>query len=81
MPTLLFKNGYRYYFFSHEGNEPPHIHVDKNEGSAKFWLKPNDLAANFNFSMKQIREAKAVIEAHQLEFLGVWNGYFSTQRR
>ena len=38
MPTVLRWNGYRFYFFSNEGFEPPHIHVDKGEFSAKFWL-------------------------------------------
>jgi Domain of unknown function (DUF4160) len=36
MPTVLRGNGYRFYFFSNEGYEPPHIHVDKESNSAKF---------------------------------------------
>jgi len=32
------------YFFSHEPNEPPHVHVDRDDQSAKFWLKPIGLA-------------------------------------
>jgi hypothetical protein len=40
---------YRLYFYSHEGNEPPHIHVDRDDWSAKFWLEPVALAVNLGF--------------------------------
>jgi hypothetical protein len=32
------------YFHSHEPNEPPHVHVDRDDQSAKFWLDPVALA-------------------------------------
>ncbi|MBO4628386.1 MAG: DUF4160 domain-containing protein [Treponema sp.] len=40
MPTVLNKKGYRFFFFSNEGNplEPCHIHVRKNGALAKFWV-------------------------------------------
>jgi Domain of unknown function (DUF4160) len=38
MPTVLRNGAYRFYFYSHEPNEPPHIHVDRDRLSAKFWL-------------------------------------------
>jgi hypothetical protein len=39
VPTVLRWNGYRFFFFSNEGAEPPHIHVDKGGATAKFWLE------------------------------------------
>jgi len=44
MPTVLRSGPYRFYFYSHEPNEPPHIHVDRDDLSAKFWLNPVQLA-------------------------------------
>ena len=41
MPTVFYFHGYRFYFFSNEDNEPVHIHVEKAEASAKFWLVPD----------------------------------------
>ena len=41
---------YRFYFYSHEPNEPRHIHADRDDLSAKFWLEPVGLAMNFGFS-------------------------------
>jgi hypothetical protein len=40
---------YRFYFYSHEPNEPPHIHVDRDDLSAKFWIDPAGLARNLGF--------------------------------
>jgi len=40
MPTVLRHGGHRFVFFSNEGNEPPHVHVETAENHAKFWLDP-----------------------------------------
>lgn len=40
MPTIMRIDGYRFFFFSNEGSEPPHIHVEQAERYAKFWLNP-----------------------------------------
>jgi hypothetical protein len=45
MPTVFRVGGYRFYFYSHETTELPHIHVDRGGSSAKFWLEPVFLAA------------------------------------
>jgi len=41
MPTIYYINGYRFYFYTADSNEPAHVHVEKGEGSAKIWLEPN----------------------------------------
>jgi hypothetical protein len=46
VPTALRVEGYRFFFYSNEGHEPPHIHVQKAEGIAKFWLKPKPVTAD-----------------------------------
>jgi Domain of unknown function (DUF4160) len=55
MPTVLRSGPYRFYFYSHEPNEPPHIHVDRDDLSAKFWLGPVQLAGNFGFRAHELR--------------------------
>ena len=35
MPTVLRIGPYRFHFYSREGNEPPHIHVQAGEDEAK----------------------------------------------
>lgn len=76
MPAILRTGPYRFYFYSHEPNEPPHIHVDRDNLSAKFWLEPVDLASNLGFNAKELCRLQSLVKEHQREFLEAWNGYF-----
>ncbi|MFL6210841.1 MAG: DUF4160 domain-containing protein [Pyrinomonadaceae bacterium] len=76
MPAILRIGPYRFYFYSHEPNEPPHIHIDRDNLSAKFWLEPVDLARNLGFSSRELRRLQSLVMEHQTELLEAWNGYF-----
>ncbi len=53
MPTVLKIGKFRFFFFSNEGSEPMHIHVEPNEKYAKFWLEPVQLARSIGYSAKE----------------------------
>jgi hypothetical protein len=76
MPTVMRSGPYRFYFYSHEPNEPPHIHVDRADLSAKFWLNPVQLAANFGFRAHELRTIQSIVMDNSIRFLEAWNGYF-----
>jgi hypothetical protein len=76
MPTVLRTGPYRFFFYSHEPNEPPHVHVDRDDLSAKFWLQPVSLARNFGFSPKELRQVQRLVIEHQQQLLEAWHGYF-----
>lgn len=76
MPTVLRWRGYRFYFFSNERDEPPHIHVDKSGRSAKFWLTPVALAINHGYPDRELGQIHAKITECQVEFVRVWNEHF-----
>ena len=76
MPTVLRSGAYRFYFYSHEPNEPPHIHVDRDELSAKFWLDPVQLARNFGFRAHELRAIQSIVTEHSGEFQEAWNEFF-----
>ena len=40
MPEVLRVRGFRFFFFSREGFEPRHIHVERAGKYAKYWLEP-----------------------------------------
>lgn len=65
MPTVLRSGPYRFYFYSHEPDEPPHIHVDREDYSAKFWLNPIQLERNFGFRANELRTIQSLIEKYQ----------------
>lgn len=80
MPTIFREGPYRIYFYSHEPNEPPHVHVDRESFSAKFWLGPVGLANNYGFSPRELRKLERLLFEKQKEFMEAWNGYFGTSR-
>ncbi len=76
MPTVLRWNGYRFYFFSNEGAEPPHIHIDKSGCTAQYWLQPVAMARNVGYSAKELREIEAKVTTEVAVFLEAWRVYF-----
>jgi hypothetical protein len=49
MPTALIVGPYRFFFYSGDGGEPPHIHVERDQHVAKVWLDPVRLARTGGF--------------------------------
>ena len=76
MPSILRTGPYRFYFFSHESNEPSHIHIDRDSQTCKFWLEPVSLARNLGFSPKELRSIEALTIEHIQELLEAWYEYF-----
>lgn len=77
MPTVLRVGGHRFFFYSNEGNEPPHIHIQKAENYAKFWLQPVQLAESIGYSSKELRYVQDIIIEHSKLFLEVWYEHFT----
>jgi len=77
-PVVLRPGPYRLYFYSHEPDEPPHVHIDRDDQSAKFWLRPVGLAYNLGFSPRELRKIEAIITDNQRQLLEAWHGYFGT---
>ena len=76
MPTVLRIGRFRFYFFSNEREEPPHIHVKAAEDQAKFWLTPTQLASNYGFSSRELNELERLVDANEAIFLEAWNEHF-----
>ena len=77
MPTVLRSGPYRVYFYSHDLlDEPPHVHVDRDDLSAKFWLNPVALARNLGFSATELRRIERLLREHQQELLEEWYDTF-----
>ena len=79
MPTVIFLFGWRYFFYSDEGSEPLHIHCEKGEKEAKFWLdvktRAITLAFAHNMSAKDMRDVKRVIGQYFDELLKAWKNH------
>ena len=80
MPTVLRVDGLRLYFYSHEPNEPPHVHVDRGEASAKVWLEPVALARNLGYPARDLTRILALVRERRIELLEAWHGHFGDRR-
>ena len=72
MPTVLRIKGHRFYFWSREDNEPPHIHVETAENACKFWLQPIKLDWAVGYTSKELRQVRELVEEHQNFFMEKW---------
>ena len=65
---------YRFFFFSNEGQEAPH--VQRDDALAKFWLEPPALASTTGFRGHELREIERVVQARKQQFLEDWHEFF-----
>ena len=80
MPKVFEWNGYRFHFFSNEGDplEPMHIHVTKAGADAKFWLSPEvSVAYSKGFAPRVLSQLIGVIEQRREEIESAWHDFFS----
>jgi hypothetical protein len=69
MPEIFRLEGYVFFFYANEGNEPMHVHVRRGGGYAKFWLEPLELDYAKGLKTKEIVRAEIIItENLELEF-------------
>lgn len=77
MPTLLNKNGFKFFFYSAEGDEPCHVHVKKGEGDGKIWLEPTIKEEYLeDFKSQQKTQIRKIIEEYRDYFIAKWYEYF-----
>ena len=75
MPTILRSGTYRFYFYSHEPNEPPHFHVDRDQASCKVWLATVALSSSLGFKAKELREIERLVSVNRAILLQAWEEF------
>ena len=76
MPTLLNWKGYRFFFYSADRWEPPHVHIAKQGNEAKIWLRDVTVAVNLGYSARELNEIVTATRDHRDAFLEAWNDHF-----
>ncbi len=77
MPTVLRTGPYRFFFYSADRDEPPHVHVEREELHAKFWLEPVRLQESGGFRRSEINRLRQLVEENKSLFLRRWDEYFT----
>ena len=76
-PTILKIGPYRFYFYSGDGSEPYHIHIERDEKVAKFWLNPVRMQNSGGFRPAELRRIQSLVEENQTELMESWDDYFN----
>jgi hypothetical protein len=77
MPTIDDIGPYKFFFYSAEGTERPHVHVRRDRSSAKFWLTPVRLARSRRFNDHELHIIQKLVVANRDRMLEAWNEHFS----
>lgn len=78
MPTIFRLDGYRFFFYSNEGDprEAVHVHVMKDGAEAKFWVRPVALARSTGFDARSLRHLASLVEANAHRIEEAWHDHF-----
>jgi hypothetical protein len=77
MPTVLRSGPYRFFFYAGDREEPPHVHVERDDCEAKFWLDPVRLQRSFGFAASELRHVERLVVENQQLLLDRWNEFFN----
>lgn len=76
MPTVARLGPYRFFFYSNESDEPPHIHVERGSVTAKFWFDPVEVVRT-GFPAHETERLHRMVTVYHPLFEEAWNDYFA----
>jgi hypothetical protein len=78
MPTVMRIGPYRFFFYAGDGDEPLHIHVERESMIAKFWVEPVRLAESGGFSRHELSDIERLVSEHRRTLTEAWYDYFGS---
>lgn len=76
MPTVLMVGPYRFFFYASDRAEPMHVHVERDDNVAKFWIEPTRLQSSGGFGRPELARIQKLIDDHEGRIVEAWHGYF-----
>lgn len=76
MPTVLRTGPYRVFFYASDRDEPPHVHVERDDDTAKFWLDPVRLQSGGGYGRNELNQIQHLVEDNREQLLRSWNEFF-----
>lgn len=76
MPTVLKVGPYRFFFYAGDQGEPLHVHIERDDKIAKFWLDPVRLQNSGGFSRVEISRIHKIIIENHAKLMEAWDEYF-----
>ncbi|HLH21355.1 MAG TPA: DUF4160 domain-containing protein [Chloroflexota bacterium] len=76
VPTIARVGPYRLFFYAGDRDEPPHVHVERDDALAKLWLDPVRLQHAAGFRAAELRQIQRLVAEQQAALLEAWHDYF-----
>ncbi len=73
MPKVFEDSGFTFRFYAADLDEPVHVHIEKDDKAAKFWLDPITCAIDGGFSQRELRRIAQIIAVRQQEIADKWD--------
>lgn len=77
MPTIEFQGPYRFFFVSLDRGEPPHVHVQRENKTAKFWLDPVALERDGGFRPNELNTIAKIVIRRREYYMEQWDEHFN----
>jgi hypothetical protein len=77
MSTVERRGPYRFFFYAGDRDEPPHVHVERDDNEAKFWIDPVRLQHSFGFAAREINRIAKLVRENQQFLSESWNEFFN----
>ena len=77
MPTVLRVGAYRFFVYAGDREEPPHVHIERDDRVAKFWLDPVRLKSSGGFARIELQRIQRLVEQNEERLMRSWNEYFN----
>jgi uncharacterized protein DUF4160 len=79
VPTILIMFGWRVFFYANERNEPIHVHCQKAECEAKYWVDVGNFdfieAYSYNMSPRDKRTIRQILFNHFDYIVEQWDQF------
>jgi hypothetical protein len=75
LPTLLNKNGFKFFFYANE-HEPKHIHIRNSSGFAKVELDNLKVVQDY-LKPKDLKLVLKIVKENREDFERIWNEWFN----
>ena len=77
MPTVLYSGPFRLFFYSNEGSEPVHVHIERDDKIAKYWVEPVSMSDAGGFGPSELRAIERIVIKHESAIVKKWHEYFN----
>ena len=77
MSPVLREGSYRFFFYAGDGDEPPHVHVERDDSEAKIWLNAVRLERSGGFPARELRRIEQCVAEHHEQLMESWNAFFN----